>query len=301
MDKRDIGCAIGAYACWGLIPIYWRWLRHVSATELIAHRIGWSFLLLLAVMLSMGQWPILRTAVRQTRVLALYALAAILLSVNWLTYIWAVNAGFIVEASLGYFVNPLLSVLLGVAFFRERLRSLQWVAVGLMACGVLYLTIAVGHPPWIALTLATSFALYGLIKKLAPLSSLPGLTLETGLLLLPALVYLLAIECRGRGAFLHTGVVADGLMVGAGVVTTIPLLLFTVAARRIPLSLLGILQYISPTLQLLVGVLVFQETFTRVRLLGFGLIWLALLVFTVESALARRAAAPAPIPEIGEG
>ncbi len=301
MFRRDISYAIGAYACWGLIPIYWRWLRHVSATELIAHRIGWSFLLLLAVMLLTGQWPSLRTAVRQTRVLAIYALAALLLSTNWLTYIWAVNAGFIVEASLGYFINPLLSVLLGVVFLRERLRLVQRVAIGLMACSVLYLTIATGRLPWIALTLAVSFALYGLVKKLAPLPSLPGLTLETGILLLPAAGYLLAVEVAGRGAFLHTGAIADGLMIGAGVVTTVPLLLFTVAARRIPLSLLGLLQYISPTLQLLLGVLLFHEPFNLVRGLGFGLIWLALAVYSVESLWAHRTAAPAPIPELGEG
>jgi len=301
MLRRNIAYALAAYGIWGFFPVYWRWLQQVAATELIAHRIGWSFLLLLAVVLALGQWSTLRGAFGSPRVLGLYALAAVLLSSNWLLYIWAVHAGFIVESSLGYFINPLLSVLLGVVFLRERLRSLQWLAVGLLMGGVTYLAVATGRPPWIALGLAGLFAVYGLIKKLAPLPTLAGLTLETGILFLPALGYLLLVEWAGRGAFLHTGAVADGLMIGAGVVTTVPLLLFNVAARRIPLSLMGLLQYITPTLQLLLGVLVYREPFDRVRLISFGLIWLALLLYSLESLRARRTAAAVPIPELGEG
>jgi chloramphenicol-sensitive protein RarD len=222
------------------------------------------------------------------RVLLIYTFAAGLLAVNWLTYVWAVNAGFIIETSLGYFINPLLSVLLGVAFLGERLRLWQWLSVGLAALGVLYLTLTYGSLPWIALTLAFTFSLYGLIKKTAPLGSINGLTLETSLLFLPALFYLLYAESTGQGAFTHTGLGMDILMVGAGLVTTVPLLLFASAAQRIPLLLVGLFQYITPTLQFLIGVLIYREPFTLYRSLGFGIVWVALAVFALEGFLARR-------------
>jgi chloramphenicol-sensitive protein RarD len=183
----------------------------------------------------------------------------------------------------------LLSVLMGVLFLHERMRSLQWVPLGLAAVGVLYLTFAYGSLPWIALTLAFSFGLYGLVKKTAPLGSLYGLTLETGLLFLPALLYLLYADATGQGAFLHTGAISDVLLVGAGLMTTIPLLMFASAARRIPLSLVGILQYIAPTLQFLLGVLVYREPFTHAQFIGFGMVWIALILFGVEGFLASRA------------
>jgi chloramphenicol-sensitive protein RarD len=222
------------------------------------------------------------------RILGIYAMAAILLSVNWLVYVWAVNAGYIVETSLGYFINPLLSVLMGVVFLRERLRPWQWVPIGLATAGVVYLTFGYGSPPWIALTLAFSFGTYGLVKKTAPLNSLYGLTLETSLLFIPALLFLLYSEMIGQGAFLHAGTVPDLLMIGAGVVTTIPLILFASATRRIPLSLVGILQYIAPTLQFLLGVLVYREPFTLTQFIGFGIVWAALLIFGVESYANHR-------------
>ncbi|PIX47884.1 MAG: EamA family transporter RarD, partial [Anaerolineae bacterium CG_4_8_14_3_um_filter_59_70] len=189
--NKGIWYAVGAYAVWGLFPIYWKWLHQVPALQLLSHRIGWSFFLLLAVILATRQWQAFRAAALNRRVLRIYLIAAVLIGVNWLTYVWAVNAGFIVETSLGYFINPLLSVLMGVLFLRERLRAWQWVPIGMATAGVLYLTFAYGALPWIALTLAFSFGLYGLIKKVAPLSSLYGLTLETGILFLPALAYLL--------------------------------------------------------------------------------------------------------------
>jgi chloramphenicol-sensitive protein RarD len=281
--------AIGAYVIWGLFPVYWKWLQHVPALQLISHRILWSCLILCGVILLSRQWTSFRAAALTPRVIRTYLAAATLIGINWLVFVWAVNAGFVIEASLGYFINPLISVLMGVILLRERLRPWQWVPIALAACGVLYLTSAYGSPPWIALTLAFSFGLYGLLKKTAPLGSLHGLTLETSLLFIPALLYLLYSDHRGEGAFLHTGAVADVLMIGAGVVTTVPLLLFASAAQRIPLSFLGLLQYLSLTMQFLLGALLYQEPFTRSRLIGFCIVWTGLIIFGVEGFLARRA------------
>lgn len=298
MNKGILNGVI-AYALWGFFPVYWKLLHDVPAPQLLGHRIGWSFLLLVAVILITRQWSNFRSAVN-ARVLRIYFIAAILIGINWLLYVWAVNAGFIVETSLGYFINPLLSVLMGVLFLRERLRVAQWIPVILAAIGVAYLTIVYGRLPWIALSLAFSFGFYGLTKKLAPLGSLYGLTLETGILFLPAVIYLGITQANGTGAFLHSGVTADLLMVGAGVVTTIPLLLFASAAKQIPLSMIGILQYLAPTIQLLIGVFVYKESFDHTRLIGFGIVWLALVIFWVENYLSKRMPVE-PIPEPGEG
>ncbi len=286
--KKGVWLGIGAYAIWGLFPIYWKWLHQVPALQLLAHRIVWSFLLLAVVLGVVRQWRAFRAEALHARIIRIYFLAAVLLAINWLTYVWGVNAGYIVETSLGYFINPLLSVLLGVLILHERLRRAQWVAVGLAAAGVIYLTLVYSSLPWIALTLAFSFGLYGLVKKLAPLGALHGLTLETGLLFAPMLLYLIFAEVRGEGVFLHTDGVSTLLMIGAGIVTVVPLLMFAAAVRLIPLSLIGILQYIAPTLQFLIGVLVFGEAFTRTQFIGFGLVWAALIVFTAESFWARR-------------
>jgi len=292
--NKGIWYAIGAYTLWGLFPIYWKWLQHVPALQVLGHRILWSFLLLIMVMLVSRQWSAFRKRALTMRVFPIYLASALLLALNWLTYIWAINAGFVVESSLGYFINPLLSVLLGVIFLRERLRPLQWLPVGLAAVGVLYLALVYGSLPWIALTLAFTFGFYGLVKKTAPLGSLYGLALETGILFLPALGYLLLTGISGQGAFLRSGAVSDLLLVGAGLVTTIPLLMFASAAQRIPLSLVGILQYIAPTLQFLLGVLVYREPFSPARLTGFGIVWLALVIYAVEGFFAQRRQ-PAPL------
>jgi chloramphenicol-sensitive protein RarD len=211
-----------------------------------------------------------------------------------------VNAGFIVETSLGYFINPLLSVSLGVLFLRERLRPLQWIPVGLAALGVGYLTFVYGRLPWIALSLAFTFGFYGFVKKLSPLGSLHGLTLETGIVFPVALVYLVVIEAGGTGVFLHNGVFVNILLIGAGLVTTIPLLMFASAAKQIPLTIVGLLQYIAPTLQFLIGVFVYKEPFDLAHFVGFAIVWVALVIFVIESYLANRAPAQ-PIPELGEG
>jgi chloramphenicol-sensitive protein RarD len=286
--NKGIWYAIGAYASWGLFPIYWKLLQHVPALQLIGHRIIWSFLALIVIIFCIRQWTEFYSAVFAWSIFRVYCLAAVLIGINWLTYVWAVNAGHIVESSLGYFMNPLLSVLLGVVFLHERLRPRQWIVISLAVAGVLFLTIVHGSIPWIALTLAFSFAFYGLVKKTAPLGSLYGLTMETGILLLPALLFLLLCDWNGSGAFLHTGTTTDILLAGAGVVTTIPLLLFASAARRIPLSLIGILQYISPTLQFLIGVLMYHESFTFIQFIGYAIVWLALILFGAESYFVYR-------------
>lgn len=289
--KKGILFGIGAYAFWGFFPIYWKWLSHVPALQLLGHRIGWSFLLLVGYILLTRQGEAFRRTLTPSTA-RVYLLAALLIGVNWLTYVWAVNAGFIVETSLGYFINPLLSVLLGVFVLRERLRPAQWIPIGLAGVGVAYLTLAYGRLPWIALTLAFTFGFYGLVKKTAPLGSVFGLTLETGILFLPAVLYLTLTEAGGRGAFLHSGLTSDLLLVGAGAVTTIPLLMFASAAQQIPLTLVGLLQYIAPTLQFLIGVFIYREPFEPARLIGFSLVWLALIVFWVENYLAHRERQP---------
>ena len=298
--KKGILYGIGAYVFWGFFPIYWKLLHQVPAPQLLSHRIGWSFILLMIFIFVTKQWRAFRAALTP-RMFGIYFIAAILIGVNWLTYVWAVNAGFIVETSLGYFINPLLSVLLGVIILREKLRTAQWIPLGLAAAGVIYLAVVYGKLPWIALTLAFSFGFYGLVKKMAPLSSLFGLTLETGILFLPALIYLIVAEFNGSGAFLHTGTTADLLLVGAGIATTIPLLMFASAAQRIPLSTVGLLQYIAPTIQFLLGVFVYKEAFDHTHLIGFGIVWIALVIFWVENYLAHRAVTVEPIPELGEG
>jgi chloramphenicol-sensitive protein RarD len=286
--NKGIWYALGAYVLWGLFPIYWKWLHDVPALQLISHRIVWSFILLMIVIIATRQWTKLRSTLTW-RVLGIYLIAGLLLSVNWLIYVWGVNTEHVVETSLGYFINPLLSVLLGMIFLKERLRPLQWLPVGLAALGVIYLTWTYGSLPWIALSLAFSFGFYGLVKKTSPLGSLFGLTLETGLVFLPALGYLVYVQIVGQGAFGHSGVVPDLLMVGTGIVTAIPLLMFASAARRIPLTMVGIMQYIAPTMQFLLGVLIYKEPFTTTRLIGFSLVWIALVVFWVEGFLARKA------------
>jgi len=301
MKNKGFLYALGAYFTWGLFPIYWKWLHQVDAVQLIGHRIAWSFVMLMIFIFATRQFGSLRAAARKPRILGIYFIAAILIGVNWLVYVWAVNHEFIVETSLGYFINPLISVLLGVIILRERLRAIQWLPIGLAACGVIFLTWHYGRLPWIALSLAFSFGIYGLVKKLAPLGSLFGLTFETGILFIPALLYLIFADVSGSGFFLHSSVSTSLLLVGAGAVTTIPLLMFASAAQSIPLSMVGIMQYIAPTLQFLLGVLVYKEPFDSAQLIGFGVVWIALILFIFENLWQRRNISSEPIPELGEG
>ncbi|MBN1304554.1 MAG: EamA family transporter RarD [Anaerolineales bacterium] len=280
--RKGILYAVCAYGMWGILPVYWKLLKLVPATELIPHRFVWSFFLLAGFIVFRKRWQEFREKALRWQALRFYLISGVLLSINWLVYIWAVNANYIVETSLGYFINPLVSVLLGVIVFRERLRIGQWAPVGLAAAGVIYLTFVYGELPWIALTLALSFGFYGLVKKAAPLGPTLGLMLETGILFVPALIYLFFVHSNGQGAFFQQGIWISLLLVGTGLVTAVPLLLFASAARSIPLSVVGILQYIAPTLQFLIGVLVYGESFSRDRFIGFAIVWVALLVFAFE-------------------
>ena len=298
--NKGILNGIAAYLLWGVFPIYWKLLHDVPAMQVIGHRIIWSFALLILFILLTKQWKEFRSAALTPKTLAIYSIAGALLTVNWLVYVWGVNAGFIVETSLGYFINPLISVLLGVIFLHEQLRPTQWIPVVLATAGVTYLTVAYGRLPWIALSLAFSFGFYGFVKKLAPLGSLYGLTLETGIVFPIALLYLAFVALSGTGAFSHEGAQIDLLLIGAGVVTTIPLLMFASAARQIPLTVVGLLQYIAPTMQFLIGVFLYKEPFDRAHLIGFGVVWIALVIFWVENFMANRMPVR-PIPEMGEG
>ncbi|HZJ30661.1 MAG TPA: EamA family transporter RarD [Vicinamibacterales bacterium] len=296
--SRGFWYGLGAYAIWGLFPIYWTLIEFVPADQIIAHRIVWSFLLLVLV----RRLPIARRErMELTRgVVGLYAAAAVLIAVNWFVYVWAVTHHFIVETSLGYFITPLVNVLLGVVFLRERLRTVQWVAIALAAAGVGYLAIAYGDVPWIAMGLAVSFGTYGLVKKKAPLGSVAGLTLETGLLFVPALVFLSVVEMRGTGAFLRLDPATMALVAAAGPITTLPLVLFAAAVQRIPLSAIGILQFIAPTIQFLLGTLVYHEPFNHQQLVGFAFVWSAVIVFAAEGILTRAQSRPAPVLDEGE-
>jgi chloramphenicol-sensitive protein RarD len=281
--------AAASYALWGIFPIYWRLLRGVPAFEILSHRVVWAlaFCTLIVTVTRDWRWlPDLRT---RPKVLALMLASTVAVSINWLTYIWAVNTGHIVDASLGYFVNPLVSIAAGVLVFRERLRAPQWLAIGLAALGVLYLAIASQTIIWIALTLAFSFGAYGCLRKLAPVDALQGLTIETALIAPAAIVWLICCAASGQGAFLTSTPGTTLLLMFSGVLTAVPLLLFAAAARAIPMSLLGVLQYITPTLQFLIGTVYFNEPFTPTQLIGYGLVWIALLVYAIEGVMTRRA------------
>jgi chloramphenicol-sensitive protein RarD len=248
----------------------------------------WSFVFLYLILFVKKHWKWLKNIPSDRKTLTVYSITALILGMNWFIYIWAVNSGFLIEASLGYFINPLVNVLLGVVILKERMRTWQWIAVATAGIGVLYLTFNYGHIPWIALALAFSFGIYGLLRKIGPLNSLEGLSFEMTLLLLPAIFFLLFLELKGQSAFIHTGFMKSGLLVLAGVATALPLLFFASAARRIKLATIGILQYISPTFQFLLGVFVYKEVFPRERLIGFIIIWIALFIYTTERMTIKR-------------
>ena len=274
--------AASAYALWGAFPLYFKSLQEIPPMEILLHRMVWSLLFVAIVLAFRRQWSWLGNVMRQPKVLAGFAASAVLLSSNWFIYIWAVNNDHVVESSLGYFINPLFNVLLGSLILRERLRVVQWMAVAIAAAGVAWLTWQGGSLPWIALLLATTFALYGLLRKTAALGALEGLALETLLLFPLAFGYLLMLTLDGRNSFVTASTTSQWLLAAAGPITAIPLLLFASGARRIPLSLLGLLQYIGPTLQLLLGVWLYHEPFGGARLVGFALIWSALAVYSLE-------------------
>ena len=274
--------AAAAYAMWGAFPLYFKALQQIAPFEMLVHRMVWSLAFLVIVLAVRRHWSWLGGALRQPKLIGGFAVSAVLLSANWFIYIWAVNNGRVVDASLGYFINPLFNVLLGSLLLHERLRPVQWTAVGLAACGVAWLTWQGGGLPWIALLLAATFGLYGLLRKTATLGTLEGLAIETLLLFPAAAAYLVMLTLEGRNGFATASTTTQWLLVAAGPITAIPLLLFAAGARRIPLSLLGLLQYIGPTLQLLLGVWLYHEPFGGARLAGFALIWGALAVYSLE-------------------
>jgi chloramphenicol-sensitive protein RarD len=286
--KNGVFSAFSAYVMWGLLPIYWKAIQTVPALEILCHRMAWSFVFVAALLIWKGRWEWLGQVRHSPVTLLTFFGSAGLLAVNWFTYIWAVNAGYIVETILGYFINPLVNVLFGVIFLRERLRLWQGLAIGIAAAGVVYLTLSHGAFPWIALTLALTFGFYALLRKVAPLEALEGLALEMAILFLPALAYLAGLEWMGGASFGHPPAGTSALLALAGVVTAAPLLLFAYGARRVTLTTLGVLQYIAPTLQFLLGVLVYREVFSATRLAGFGVIWLALVLYSAEGVLERR-------------
>src|SRR3954466_10072534 len=300
--SKGVLYGIGAYGLWGVFPLYFRLLESSGAVEVVVHRVLWSLLVCGGVVAAIHGWPDLRATLATPRRVVPLGIGAALLALNWGVYVYAVNSGQVVEASLGYYINPLVTVLLGVLVLRERLRPWQWTAVGVGTLAVAVLTAAHGKPPLIALTLAISFGLYGLIKNRmgADVGALTSLTTETVVLAVPAAAVLLWLEATGRGALKENPPWQGLLLASAGIATVVPLLFFAASARRVPLSTLGLLQYLTPTLQLLCGVLLLGEHMTPARWAGFGLVWVALLVLTVDTlrtasrrrTAARRAAEP---------
>ena len=298
-SRRDttagLWIAAASFVAWGLMPLYWHLLKAVPSLQIVLHRIAWSAVFVCGwlILRQGGSW--LRGVLAQPRLAAMLAASGMLIAFNWGLYIWAVNAGHVVETSLGYFINPLLNVVIGVLFLRERLSLPQWLSVGIAATGVLWLTFNYGSFPWIALALAGSFALYGVIRKLAAVDSVAGMGVESAYLFLPALAWLLWNESHGAGGFgAGYGVWLSALLVASGVLTALPLVGFSFAVRRIPLSTVGLMQYIAPTLQFLIGVFAFHEPFDRDRAIGFVFIWVALAIFASDGLLrARRSGAAA--------
>jgi len=287
-QNRGIHYAVEAYVLWGLLPIYWKAIQTLSAREILSHRVVWSLMVIVIMLSYRKDWKWLQNAITNPVTLITFLGTACILALNWLTYIWAINSGYIVETSLGYFINPLVNVFLGVIFLRERPRFWQWIAIMVAASGVLYLTVGYGVFPWIALTLASTFGIYGLLRKTASLNALEGLSMEIGILFLPALAYLLYLEHVGIASFVHTQILTSILLPSTGVVTVIPLLLFASAARRMTLTTLGLLQYIAPTLQFLLGVFVYGEILTKPRMAGFVTIWIALFIYSIEAIIERK-------------
>lgn len=299
-STRRTGLLLGiaAYLCWGVMPLYFKAVATVSPTEIVAHRIVWSLFFVAALATLWRRWPAIRAAARAPRLLLILMLTAVLIATNWLVYIYAVVSGHVLEGSLGYYLNPLFNVLLGVALLGEKLTRAQVFATVLAGAGVAVLAAGAGAALWISLTLAFSFGFYGFVRKVAPVDSLEGLSIETALLAPIAAGWLFWLQAAGTASFAHSGLATDILLVLGGAITAIPLLLFTAAAKRLPYSTLGFLQYIAPSIQFLLAVLAFGEAFTAAHMICFGAIWTALAIFSIDgwrSAVRARAAAAAPL------
>jgi chloramphenicol-sensitive protein RarD len=287
-SRRGFGFGVAAYLLWGLFPLYWPLLEPAGAVEILAHRVAWSLLTMLVVIVASRRLPQFRALLRRHRARNLLTVAAVVIAVNWGTYIWGVNNHRVVETSLGYFINPLVTVLMGVVVLREGLRPWQWAALGIATVAVVGLAVDYGHPPWVALTLAFSFGTYGLAKKQAGVEAVESLTFETMVLVPVALAYLFWLGAAGDSHFLGHGAGHSLLLASTGVVTAVPLLCFGAAAIRVPMTTLGLLQYLAPVLQFLLGVTVLGEHMSGMRWLGFALVWVALVIFTWEAMRFRR-------------
>ena len=280
--------AAAAFLIWGISPIYWKALRAVPALEIILHRMVWSFFFLVPLIIILRRWQEFIDVLKNRRTLLILLVTALIVGGNWLLYIWAVNNDYLLQASLGYYINPLVNVVLGMVFLRERLRQPQILSVLLAFAGVLYLTVSYGEFPWIALLLALSFGFYGLIRKVAPVGSLVGLTVETLLLSIPALVYLFYLDSRGVGSIFRVSLKLTLLLMGCALVTAIPLLFFTLGARRLYLSTLGLLQYIAPSCMFILAVFIFHEPFSSAQVVTFIFIWTALVIYSSDSLRYHR-------------
>jgi chloramphenicol-sensitive protein RarD len=285
---RGYAAALGAFGIWGLFPLYLIGLRHVSATQITAHRVVWSCVFVLAWLAIAGDLGKLRAAAMRPGVMPRLVASAFFIAVNWLGFAWAVNHDRVLEVSLAYFIGPLINVMLGIFVLSERLNKTQWVSVAFAAAGVAYLTFIAGQPPWIALMVGSSFAFYGLIRKTVSIDALPGLAIEAMLLAPLALGYLVWSEVTGTGALFHSSVLVDALLLAGGVVTSVPLVLFSFGARQVPYSTIGVLQFIAPTLQLVCGLVVFNEQLDGTRAIGFGLIWAGLLIYIANALWKAR-------------
>ncbi|MBU2512707.1 EamA family transporter RarD [bacterium] len=283
-----ITSAISAYLIWGLSPIYWKELHNLPALEIITHRIVWSFLLLFILILVFKQGREFFLVIRNPKMMMIMLVTSIVISVNWWVYIWSVNNGLIIQASLGYYINPLVNVLLGMIFLKERLRRFQLFAVILAVIGVSYLVIFYKTFPWVSLTLAFSFGFYALIRKIVVISSLVGLTIETLILSIPAVSYLLYLNSQGHGSFKEVSLQLDLMLIGAALVTALPLLLFNLAGKRLMLATLGFIQYLAPTCMFLIGIFLWGEVIVTAQIICFIFIWAALILYSADSVLSYR-------------
>ncbi|CDR07793.1 EamA family transporter RarD [Streptomyces iranensis] len=290
VDRAGLLYGFAAYGIWGLVPLFWPLLEPAAAMEILAHRMVWSLAAVGLVLLVLRRWSWIRPLLRQPRRLGMITLAATVISVNWGLYIWSVNSGHVVETALGYFTNPLVSIAFGVLLLRERLRPAQWAAVGVGVVAVAVLTVGYGKPPWIALTLAFTFATYSLAKKRVGLDGLESLAAETAVQFLPALGFLIWLGAHGGSTFGREGAGHAALLASCGFVTALPLICFGASAVRLPLSTIGMLQYVAPTFQFALGLTVFHESMPPERWAGFALVWLALALLTWDALrTARRA------------
>ncbi|MET0468573.1 MAG: EamA family transporter RarD [Aeromicrobium sp.] len=287
-SRSGVIFGVAAYLCWGFFPLYWPLLEPAGSLEILAHRFVWSMVFVMVAITAMGKWGVFRAIARDRRLMLILTAASVTIALNWGGFIYGVTNGHVIETSLGYFINPLVTVLLAVFVLKERLRPAQWAAVAVGIVAVVVLTVDYGRLPWVALLVAFSFAAYGFMKKKADLGAFEGLGMETAILFPVALAFLIALQLRGELAFGHEGPGNVALLVGTGVVTAIPLLMFGAAATRLSLSTIGILQYLGPVIQFITGLTIFGEDMTTARWVGFVLVWLGLVIFTVDAITNRR-------------